>query len=152
LSILARIEDSLLVILLALMILSSTGQILSRNIFNVGLLDADPFARLMVLWVAMLGAVVAARSDKHINIDVLSRMLSPVARRRVKVLVHLLSVTVCLVIAVTAFQFVVDEYAVGVRAFGPVPAWLAQSVIPLGFGLITLHYLLLAVLEWRGER
>jgi len=152
LSLLGKLEDRLLVILLALMVISSAGQIIARNLFGGGFAEADPFARLMVLWVAMLGAVVAARSDKHINVDVLSRVLSKVNQMRVKVLIHLLSVAVCLVITVKSFQFVVEEFGAGSRAFASVPGWLAQSVIPFGFALISLHYLLLAIAEWRGSK
>lgn len=152
LSLLARLEDGLLVILLASMIISSSGQILLRNVFASGMSNADPFARLMVLWVAMIGAVVAARNDKHINVDVLSRLLSAAARRRVQTAIHLLSSSVCLLITYTSFEFVVAEFEAGSRVFAAVPAWLAQSVIPLGFGLISLHYLLLAIISWRARR
>lgn len=152
LSLLNKIEDWLLIVLLALMVFSSAGQILLRNFFGSGLTAADPFARLMVLWVAMLGAVVAARSDKHINIDVLSRLLSDKNRQLLKTVIHLLSAVVCLIISYTSLQFVIAEFEAGSRAFASVPGWLAQSVIPLGFGLITLHYLLLAIFEWRATR
>jgi len=135
-----------------MMVFSSAGQIISRNLFGGGFAEADQFARLMVLWVAMLGAVAAARSDKHINVDVLSRILSKVNQVRVKVLIHLLSVAVCLVITVKSFQFIVAEFEAGSKAFASVPGWLAQSVIPFGFALISLHYLLLAVAEWRGNK
>lgn len=133
------------------MVISSAGQILSRNLLGTGFSDADPFARLMVLWVAMLGAVVAARNDKHINVDVMSRLLSGPNQRRLKTFIHLLSSAVCLLIAYTALQFVVEEYGAGATVFAKIPGWLAQSVIPFGFGLISLHYLLLAVAEWRGK-
>jgi len=150
LRLLARFEDGLLVILLALMIASSSGQILLRNVFSSGMSDADPFARIMVLWVAMIGAVVAARNDKHINVDVLSRLLSSSNQRRVQTAIHVLSAAVCLLITYTSLQFVIAEFDAGSRAFASVPAWLAQSVIPLGFGLISLHYLVLAVINWRS--
>lgn len=152
LNLLARIEDSLLTVLLALMIFSSAGQIILRNIFSSGFPDADPFARLMVLWVAMLGAVVAARNNKHINVDVISRMLSVTLQRRVQIGIHLLSSAVCLVIAYTSLQFVITEFEAGSKAFSSVPAWMAQSVIPFGFSLIALHYLILAAIEWQQAK
>lgn len=151
LAVLGKLEDGLLVVLLGLMIISSAGQILLRDLFQSGFTAADPFARLMVLWVAMLGAVVAARNDKHINVDVLSRLLSETGRRYLQSAIHLLSSAVCLVIAITSLQFVIEEFKVGSTVLASTPAWMAESVIPLGFGLIAFHYLLLAIFEFRGE-
>ena len=152
LHILSKIEDGLLILLLLLMVVSSAGQIILRDVFHGGLVAADPFARLMVLWVAMLGAVVAARKDKHINIDILSRLLSQTGRRRLRAFIHTLSATVCIVIAYSSLRFVIEEYHYGSTVFAQVPAWITESIIPLGFGLIAFHYLILAAFEFRLSR
>ena len=113
---------------------------------------AEPFARLMGLWVAMLGAVVAARNDKHINVDILSRLLSQAGRRRLRSLIHVISSGVCVVITYSSLRFVIEEFSFGSTVFSQIPAWIAESVIPLGFGLIAIHYLVLAVFEFRMSR
>jgi len=146
------IEDALLVLLLLLMIVSSSGQIILRDVFQSGFVAADPFARLLVLWVAMIGAVVAARNDKHINVDILSRLLSQSGRRRLRSFIHVVSASVCGVIAYASLRFVIGEHNFGSTVFSGVPAWIAESIIPLGFGLITVHYLILAVFEFRLSR
>jgi TRAP-type C4-dicarboxylate transport system permease small subunit len=147
-----KIEDGLLVLMLLLMILSSAGQIVLRDVFHSGFVAADPFARLMVLWVAMLGAVVAARNDKHINVDILSRLLSQAGRRRLRSFIHVVSATVCIVITYSSLRFVIEEHGFGSTVFSQTPAWIAELIIPLGFGLISLHYLILAVFEFRLSR
>ncbi|MGW8248134.1 MAG: TRAP transporter small permease [Acidiferrobacterales bacterium] len=147
-----KVEDGLLVLLLLLMIVSAAGQIILRDIFHSGFVAADPFARLMVLWVAMLGAVVAARNDKHINIDILSRLLSQAGRRRLRAVIHVISAGVCIVITYSSLRFVIEEFRFGSTVFSGTPAWIAESIIPLGFGLISLHYLVLAVFEYRMSR
>lgn len=152
LHVLNKIEDGLLVLLLLLMVASSAGQIILRELFHSGFVAADPFARLMVLWVAMFGAVVAARNDKHINIDILSRLLSQAGRRRLRSVVHVISASVCIIIAYTSLRFVLEEFSYGSTVFSGIPAWIAESVIPLGFALISLHYLILAVFEFRMSR
>lgn len=139
-------------LLLLLMIVSSSGQIILRDVFQSGFVAADPFARLLVLWVAMIGAVVAARNDKHINVDILSRLLSQSGRRRLRSFIHVVSASVCGVIAYASLRFVIGEHNFGSTVFSGVPAWIAESIIPLGFGLITVHYLILAVFEFRLSR
>ena len=76
-----RIEEVLMALMLGSMILLAAGQILLRNLFEMGLFWADPTQRLMVLWLALLGAIAATHDDRHIRIDLFSRFLSPRGRR-----------------------------------------------------------------------
>ncbi|MDP6265026.1 MAG: TRAP transporter small permease subunit, partial [Pseudomonadales bacterium] len=69
------IEDSALVISLLTMMTVAVVQIALRNFFDSGMFWADSFVRILVLWVALLGAMVATRENNHIKIDVLSRYL-----------------------------------------------------------------------------
>ena len=57
----AAIEDGLLVILLAAMTGLAGSQILLRNLWDTGLAWGDPLLRVMVLWVALLGATQGTR-------------------------------------------------------------------------------------------
>lgn len=148
---LSLVEDGLLVGLLGMMIIMSAGQILLRNVFDSGFSNVEPFVRMLVLWVAMAGAIVASRQDKHINIDIASRFMPPSMKHRVRAVIHFLSALICLVIAVTSLQFVIAEYRAESVVFAALPAWLAQSIIPFGFGMIGLHYLLLTLFEFRRE-
>lgn len=152
LKVLTRIEDGLLVGLLGIMIVMSAGQILLRNVFDSGFSNVEPFVRMLVLWVAMAGAIVASRQDKHINIDIVSRFMPAALQHRVRSVIHFLSAVICIIIAVTSLQFVIAEYGAGSVVFANLPAWMAQSIIPLGFGMIGLHYLVLSVIEMRQPR
>jgi len=151
LKILSRIEDGLLVGLLGMMIIMSAGQILLRNVFDSGFSNVEPFVRMLVLWVAMAGAIVASRQDKHINIDIASRFMPPALKHRVRAVIHLFTAVICIVVAVTSLTFVIAEYNADSVVFAALPAWMAQSIIPFGFGMIGLHYLLLALIEFREE-
>ena len=68
-------EDAVLVIILTAMILLAASQIVLRNFFNFGFIWADEMLRMLVLWIAVAGAVAASRTDKHINISILDRFL-----------------------------------------------------------------------------
>ncbi|MBK6758569.1 MAG: hypothetical protein IPG70_13625 [Moraxellaceae bacterium] len=54
-----RLEDSILVALLLAMIVLAVTQIALRNGFDTGITWADALLRVMVLWIALLGAMVA---------------------------------------------------------------------------------------------
>ena len=135
-------EDGLLIGLLALMIVLAAAQIAMRNLLGTGMAGSDQLLRLLVLWVGLLGAVAASRDDKQINIDMLSRFLPARARSGMRVVIDLFTAVVSAVIAWHAGRFVHSEFIAGSVAFISVPAWLAELILPLAFGLMALRYLL----------
>ena len=141
----AATEDAILAILLAGMILLAGAQIVLRNLFGGGLLWADPMLRVMVLWVGLLGAVAATRDDKQITVDVLSRLLPPRGRAAGRVVTDLFTAAVSLFLAYHSARLVVDERAAATIAFGSVPTWVCELVLPIAFGVIGVRYVLLAV-------
>ena len=136
------LEDAFLVALLAGMILLATGQIVLRNVFETGFIWGDELLRIMLLWLTLFGAMAASRDDKHINIDVISRFLPPSVNPWVRSLLDLFTVAVCWTIAWYSLQFVQMEAEFGSQLLGQFPAWWFQAVIPFGFALIGLRYLL----------
>ena len=95
--------------------------------------------RVMVLWIALLGAMAATRDDKHITIDILSRHLSANGRRFSRLLSDAFTAVVCGLMAYHGARFVVLEYQVDAMAFGSLPAWVCELIIPVGFTVITLR-------------
>ena len=140
-------EDAVLVLILTTMILLAAGQIVLRNFFGIGFIWADEMLRMLVLWIAVAGAVAASRSDKHINIDVLNRFLPDRAALAVKVVVHLFTAVVCAVVAWHSLAFVQTSKEFEDVLLGNTPAWILQSVLPIGFGLIAWRYSLYTVRE-----
>lgn len=138
----ALIEDAFLVILLSLMIAIAAAQILLRNFLDMGLAWGDQALRVLVLWVALIGAVAAARENKHITIDVLLRFLAEPAKAVSRLVVGLFTASVCAVVAIHAGRFVYLDYEAATVAFGDLPLWVIELILPVGFGLIALRYLL----------
>ena len=147
-------EDAVLVLLLGGMILLAAGQIVLRNFFNVGFIWSDEALRLLVLWLAVAGAVAASRSDKHINIAVLDRFLPGRLAALKNVLVHAFTATISGIVAWQGWLFVLTSREFGDLLMGGIPAWLLQLVLPIGFGLICYRYVLFTVAGvaklWRG--
>lgn len=144
------VEDALLVVILAAMIVLAGAQIVLRNLFDTGLLWADPSLRVMVLWVGMIGAMVATRFDKQISVDAVSRFLSPRWRARVRVLTDLFTAVVSAMVAWHALRLVLDDKAAGSTVFASVPVWLCEAILPLAFGVIAIRYLVYAVVHARA--
>jgi TRAP-type C4-dicarboxylate transport system permease small subunit len=134
-------ENFFLAVLLAGMLLLGGSQILLRNFLGGGLAWADEALRIMVLWLAMAGAVAASRDDRHISIDVLARVLSVRARAGLGALISLITACVCLVLAWYGWSFVSESREFEDRLLGSLPAWWFQSVVPAAFLLMGYRYL-----------
>lgn len=149
-------EDAVLVLLLGGMILLAAGQIVLRNFFNIGFIWSDEALRLLVLWVAVAGAVAASRSDKHINIAVLDRFLPGRLAVLKNLLVHAFTASISGIVAWQGWLFVRSSREFGDLLMGGVPAWLLQLVLPVGFGLICYRYAVFTVTGmvnlWRGGK
>ncbi len=135
-----RLEDGLLIITLGAMILLALSQIILRNVFDTGIEWTDPLLRVLVLWLGLLGAIAATRQNRHITIDVISRLLPRSGQMITAIISNLFSASICAVISYYAAMFVVMEYEDGIIAFANIPAWLCESIIPLGFGLMALRF------------
>jgi TRAP-type C4-dicarboxylate transport system permease small subunit len=142
-------EDAVLVLILGSMILLATAQIVLRNFFEISFIWSDEALRLMVLWIAVAGAVAASRSDKHINIAVLDRFLPGRLRTLKDVLIHAFTASVSGIVAWHSLLFVCTSHEFGDVLLGGVPAWLLQAVLPVGFGLICWRYVLFTVQDLR---
>lgn len=139
-----RLEDMLLMLVLSGMILLATLQIIMRNLFDSGLIWADSLLRVLVLWLALLGAMVAARADKHIRIDLLSRVLPGNLAAAANIVVNIFTSMVAAFVAWHAWRFVRFDYENNVMAFATVPAWVTELIIPLVFVVIALRFLFMA--------
>jgi TRAP-type C4-dicarboxylate transport system permease small subunit len=134
------LEDSLLVLLLSTLIVLATTQIFLRNFFDMGLVWVDPLLRVMVLWLGLIGAAIAAREHKHIQIDLLTRLLSKNSLVPVQAAVDQFSAWVCLIIAWYGASWVQLDYADQINSFIGVPAWTLEIIIPISFGIIGARY------------
>lgn len=140
-----RLEDTVLAVLLGSMVTLAALQILLRNAFDSGLIWIDPLLKVMVLWLGLLGALAATREDRHITVDVLSRLLPPVPRRVTYVFTRLFAGMVCGLVAWHSARFVAMEMESDVAAFGSFPLWLAEGIIPFSFALIALRFFISAL-------
>jgi TRAP-type C4-dicarboxylate transport system permease small subunit len=140
-------EDAVLVIILSALILLAASQIVMRNFFNFGFIWADEMLRMLVLWIAVAGAVAASRMDKHINIAILDRFLPEKLKLLVKIVIHIFTATVCGAVTWYSVQFVQMSHEFGDVLMGSVPAWIPQLILPVGFGLICYRYSLFVIKE-----
>lgn len=148
-SIVNRTEEIVLVTLLALMVLLGTLLILFRNVLAISLFWIDPLLRHLVLWVALLGASVATREDRHISIDLLPQQLSPQIRSWIQGGLYLFSAAVCFLLIMPAVRFIQEEYLTGKPLALGIPIWASQSIMPVMLTVLCLRFLTKAWNTWK---
>ena len=138
-------ENISLVVMLGGMIVLAFGQIVLREVFETGFVWADELIKLMVLWLAMIGAVAASRDDRHIRIDVLSQVLPDSVTRFTRVLVDIFAAVVSAVVAWQAWRYLQLEIEFEDQVLIDTPAWIAHVIVPLAFALVSYRFACLAL-------
>lgn len=137
-------ENTALVVLLGTMIGVSVFQIINRQLLDgsFSLSWADELVKIIVLWLAMVGSIAAARDNRHIRIDLISHVLSGPVVAWAKVIVDLFAAVVCAVIGWHAYRLIREEMSWGDTIFTDVPLWLLHTIVPLAFLLLSYQFLL----------
>jgi TRAP-type C4-dicarboxylate transport system permease small subunit len=141
--ILARLhqaEDLLLAALLGALVLVALAQIALRMLFGTGLTWAEPISQMGVLWLALMGALGAARSHRHIAVDALPRLMPPFWRRASWVITQLATAIVCGLLAWYGWGMLQMEREAPAVFIEGVSSWVPMLVFPFGFGLLSLRF------------
>ncbi|MEA3465610.1 MAG: TRAP transporter small permease [Thermodesulfobacteriota bacterium] len=141
----SRAEDLLLALLLGIMIVLAVGQIVQRNLLGSGFVWTDELLRILVLWLTMVGSIIASRTDHHIRMDLLLNLVAPLWQRRIKRLVHGCTALACGMLSWASTRFVLMEAEFDSLLLGNYPAWWFQIILPVGFALIAWRYMLLTL-------
>ena len=137
---LLRAETLLLATLLLSLILIAVTQVAMRNLVGGGLLWADAYTRISVLWLAMLGAMIGSRRQSHLAIDAFARFLPARWKNPMARLNNGMTGLICFAAAWFSSDFLLQEYHYADLAFANVPNWWCEAIIPLAFFVIALRY------------
>lgn len=136
----ARIEETILCLLLMTMIVLSCLQISLRSLFASGLLWADPLIQHLVLWSGLMGAAMATARGKHIAIDIVNYLVPEKMQPWVLLLNHLFSALTTSLLTYAAWLFLQSEIEYGAPGLLGVPSWGWNAIFPLAFAVIAIRY------------
>ncbi len=149
---LEALEKWLIVLSFSLMLLFSFVNLFLRTLYIrfdlswanaiMGRIDwSEPFARLMVLWVAFLGASLVTKDNRHIRIDIAGHLLSPVLNIIRELVLSAGCVVICLVMIHASAGYIKVEMQYSSGSFLGIPLWVYQLIIPAGFSTMCLRYI-----------
>ena len=143
-------EDFVAAAALAAMVLLLVVEIAVRPWFGYAIPGSQVFVRQLTMWVALLGAALAARDGRLLGLATGS-LLHERAQRFCDITSATVSAAVAAVLCVGAVTLVFDERIMGTRLAAGVQAWMSQVVLPAGFALIALRLVRRASPGWTGR-
>jgi TRAP-type C4-dicarboxylate transport system permease small subunit len=139
-----RVVNFSLVILFLGMAGLAIMQVFLRYFFNSGVMWADIAARNLVLWVGMLGGILATREVKHFHIDILTRFLSSRNQIWFRAFSDLFSAVICFFLGQASISFLALDTET--RTFFNLPVVIIEVIIPIGFYLMMVQFLIRMIL------
>jgi TRAP-type C4-dicarboxylate transport system permease small subunit len=90
--------------------------------------------------VGFIGAAMATREGKHINIDLISRWIPSAGKLAIEGMLHLFSFLVCSLLTFATLKFLKNESQLGNVTFLEIPSWIPGLILPIAFGLMALRF------------
>jgi len=136
--------------LLAMMVLPVI-QIICRKTGQAGISGATALVQQFTLIVGMLGGAVAARDGRLLSLSALTAVLHGRAKTMAAVASQSFAAAVAAFLCLASVQFVQSEIPTGQAIAYGIKNWYVESLLPLGFGVITVRLWWHATKTGRGR-
>ncbi len=136
-------ENASLVLLLGSLMILAVGQIVLRIFFDSGLIWADELLRIMVLWIAMIASVAAARSKRHLRIDILSHFVPDRYTQVPGIIVDGFTASICGLLAWHSIRFLQITIEMDDTVLVDFPSWIAYGILPVAFLFMCYRFFVL---------
>jgi tripartite ATP-independent transporter DctM subunit len=145
-----RIENALSIAVLAAMSLLPIIEIVGRVTVGHGIPGSIPLVQNLTMWVAILGAALAARADRLLALTTRA-FLPEKARGPISVFTSAVGAAVTASLCAASVDLVRIERGSGDTVAWGIPVWVALTVLPLGFAVITGRILWHSSGSWLGR-
>lgn len=131
-----RAEEGLSLAVFAAMVLLALGEVAARTVGGRSIPGSIVLVQHLTLWVTLLGAALAARSDRLLALST-PYFLPSTCRGPVRIFASAIGAGVSAALCGASADLVrIERAAGGVVAWG-VPSWVAMTILPAGFAVIT---------------
>lgn len=147
-----RLLQLLMVFCMAMMVVVVTWQVVSRYALGSPSPWTEEVARMLLIWVGLLGGVYAYREKAHLGLDLLRQKVSAIGQRRLDVITDLscgLFALAVLVVGGGALVQLTWELKQTTAVLGIPMAWV-YTVLPLS-GILIIFYSIASLLHASEE-
>ena len=137
----ARLEETIIALLLAAMTLVTFTQVVLRYFFNSGFVWALELTIFLFAWLVLFGMSYGVRVGAHIGVDLVVKKLSPPVAKVVGLIAIALCMFYAAVMTIGGYQDIDLLLLIGIEAEDlPIPLWTAKLILPLGFALLLVRF------------
>lgn len=135
-----RLEESVLVVTMAVMVLIMFVQSTSRYVTGTSFSWGSELAQYLHIWQIWIGASLAVRVQAHVRVDVFINLLPPKIRRYLNFLGLLCWFFFAGFLAYEGSKYVMEVLATGQTSPSlHVPMWIPYLAIPIGGSLMIIR-------------
>ncbi|MFO1476382.1 MAG: TRAP transporter large permease subunit [Verrucomicrobiota bacterium] len=146
-----QIENLLVALALALLMILPLIEVVGRKLFHGGLSGAGALQQHLVLIIGLLGGMFAARDRRLLSLSTLTTFLKGRWQTFARVFSSSFATGITVFLCLAAIQLVQSEKEGGkILAYG-IPLWTVELIMPIGFGVIALRLLWHSADTWRGR-
>lgn len=144
LSYLAAWLGSLLIMLITLLI---SANVLTRKYYEESITGSLELVEYSLVWITFVSAAWVLRQDGHVKVDILILILPESVRRWFYYGGQSLGCLVCGFLTFYSGNVVLTAFQRGTKLISQLilPKWIMLIIIPIGFFMLTLEFLLLIV-------
>lgn len=145
-NILIKCEEFLLIFGILAMTILLLGNVIARKVFLNSWSFAEEIGQFFIIIVTFAGIGYAVRSGQHINMTAILDMLPHKFKKIFSLIIGIVSFLILLIFTILSFRYAVYVFQTGrvTPALG-IPRWTYASILPIGFGLGTIQYLINAI-------
>ncbi|QIR16132.1 TRAP transporter small permease [Shewanella aestuarii] len=155
------------------------GEVIARFFFNTGFLWIQELTLTFCGWFVLFGMSYGVKVGAHIGVDAFVNTLSPGPKRLVALFASILCVIYCGLFLKGSWDYLSQMYQIGlpmedidlpafivhqldpdfawevlkidVEDNGPVPVWMSQSILLIGFSMLAWRFIQLTIAIFKGE-
>jgi len=125
-------------------VLIPTVEALTR-VFNVSIIAGAPiWTQHLTLWVAFIGAMIASQNNKLLSLTSKPLFIYDRSYNIGKFIAKTASIIIVISLMIASIELIKIEFQYPVPVVPGVPRWLAQIIMPIGFGVIAIQLLYLS--------
>jgi TRAP-type C4-dicarboxylate transport system permease small subunit len=131
----------------------SFGQVVARNVFSAGFIWIDQVLRLEVLWIAFVGAALAAEYNQHIKIDFIANIVrSESVKTSIYKFAQLFTFIICFLLFIIASDYIrIVSTDLSSTVIAGIPDWTFRLIIPYCFFIVAIRSFI-HLLKWFGKQ
>lgn len=148
--VLKNLDEILGMCLMAFIILLACANVFMRYVMGSPWGWVEEVTIFTFVWLTMIGAAAVVKAEGHCSIDVIVRKLSPGPRKAMNIFAGLITITTLLLLTWYGLELALSAGSKVTPILG-IPYTYVDLAIPVGCGLMLIHYLEIIWQEIKGE-